>query len=313
MLIRIVAASLFVFCTLAQAYPDRPIKLVVPFPAGSQTDLVARLLANRLESELKAPVVVENRGGGSGFIAASAVAKAAPDGYTLLMTTAAIQAMNYSLFNKVPYSESDFTAIARVASTGLVLMATTDSDMKNIEDVIKKSREQPGKLSAGYGSPGAQIALAKLKFDTKTNVLEVPYNGIPAAITDLIGRQIDFTFVDFGNALAQSRGGRLRALAVSPKEGSRLMPDIPPISRFIPDYSFASWFGVVAPAGLSKEIAVTLSSAIQKIVNESGMDLKMGSVGVEPSFMDHADFPQYINKEIKSWETLIRIANIPKQ
>jgi len=313
MFIRFLAASLLVVCSLAQAYPDRPIKIVVPFPAGSQTDLVARLLANRLESELKAAVVVENRGGGSGVIAASAVAKAPADGYTLMMTTAAIQAMNYSLFNKLPYSESDFTPIAKLASTGLVLMVPADSDMKSVEDVMKKGREPTGKLSGGFGSPGAQIALAKLKYDTKMNVLEVPYNGIPAAITDLIGKQIDFTFVDFGNALAQSKSGRLRSVAVTPREGSRLMADVPAMSKFIPGYSFASWYGVVGPAGLNKEIVMTLSAAIQRIVGEPGMDAKMGNVGVEPSFVGFAEFPEYISKEIKSWETLIRIANIPKQ
>lgn len=311
--IRLALSSLLLACSVAHAYPDKPIKLTVPFPAGSQTDLVARLVAERLGAELKGTVVVENKPGASGTIAAASVAKAAADGYSLLMTSAALQAMNYSLLKQVPYAAADFAPIGKVASTGMALMVKADSPVKTVDDLVRRAKAQPGKLSAGYGSPGAQIALAVLKHDAKMEVLDVPYKGIPNAVTDMLGGQIDFTFVDFGNAIAQSKGGNARALGVTPHEGSRLMEGVPALAATFPNYSIASWYGVMAPADTPKSVLATLDAALQKSMSGPEVAAKMASIGVEPALMNAAEFGPYIDREIQSWAKMIEIAQIPKQ
>lgn len=305
--------GLLLVSTSALAYPDRPVKVVVPFPAGSQTDLVARLVAQQLAAQLGGAFVVENKPGASGTIAASQVARANPDGYTLLMTSAAIQAMNYSLLKDLPYKPEDFMPIGQVASTGMVLMVKADSSVKTMADLVALAQAKPGKLSAGYGSPGAQIALAVFKLDAKIDALEIPYKGIPNAVTDMLGGQIDFTFVDFGNALAQVKGGAARALAVTPAQGSTLMKDVPALGASYPGYSIVSWYGLMAPAQTPKDIQQALSRALAKSIPDPALVPKMATLGVEPAFMDAPQFGTHIDHEIKTWAEMIRIANIPKQ
>lgn len=311
--IRKALLGLLLVNTLAFAYPDRPVKLVVPYPPGSQTDLVARMVAQQLMTQLGGTFIVENRPGASGTIAASQVAKAAPDGHTLLVTGAAIQAMNYSLLKDVPYKPNDFAALGRVASTGMVLMVKSDSPVKSVSDLVALAQAKPGKLSAAYGSAGAQLALAMLVHYAKIETTDVPYKGIPNAVVDMLGGQIDFTFVDFGNALAQLKGGALRALAVTPADGSALMQDVPALAKSYPGYSVTSWYGLMAPANTPKAIQDTLSKALVKSMSDPGLAPKMATLGVEPAVMDAAQFGPYIDREIKFWAEIIKIAKIPKQ
>lgn len=299
--------------TLALAYPDRPVKLVVPFPAGSQTDLVARMVASQLASQLGGTFIVENRPGAAGTIAAAQVAKATPDGHTLLVTSAAIQAMNYALLKEVPYKPDDFAPLGRVASTGMVLMVKADSPIKSVADLVKAARAKPGALAAGYGSPGAQVALASLFHHAKIEANDVPYKGIPAAVVDMLGGQIDFTFVDFGNALAQLNGGTVRALAVTPGDGSTLMRDVAPLAKSFPGFSVTSWYGLMAPARTPKAIQDTLSQALAKSMRDPALVPKMATLGVEPAVMEASQFGPYIEREIASWAEMIKIAKIPKQ
>lgn len=312
-LIKRALMGLLFVCTSALAYPDRPVKLVVPFPGGSQTDLVARLVAQQLTAQLGGAFVVENRPGAVGTIAATQVARATPDGYTLLVTSAGVQAMNYSLFKELPYKPADFAALGRVASTGMVLMVKSDSPVKSVSDLVELAEAKRGKLSAGYGSPGSQIALASFKNLAKIDVLDIPYKGIPNAVTDMLGGQIDFTFVDFGTALAQAKGGALRPLAVTPAGGSSLMPEVPALAKFYPDYSNSSWYGVMAPANTPKDIQETISAALARSMQDPSLVPGLAALGVEPAFMDAAQFQQYIDQEIKSWADMIKLANIQKQ
>jgi tripartite-type tricarboxylate transporter receptor subunit TctC len=305
--------GLMLVSTSAMAYPDRPVKLIVPFPGGSQTDLVARQVAQKMTAQLGGTFIVENRPGAVGTIAATSVARAAPDGYTLLVTSAGVQAMNYSLFNELTYKPTDFAAIGRVATTGMVLMVKSDSPIKSTLELAQSAKAQPGKLSAGYGSPGSQIALAMFTNLADIKVVDVPYKGIPNAVSDLLGGQIDFTFVDIGTALAQAKGGALRALAVTPADGSALMPNVPPLSKFYPQYANASWYGVVAPAGTPKAIQEKLSTALSKAMQESDITASFATLGVEPAYMNASEFQQYIDQEIKTWTELVKLANIPKQ
>lgn len=299
--------------TLAQAYPDRPVKLVVPFPAGSQTDLVARMVAQQLTTQLGGAFVVENKAGASGVIAASQVAKAVPDGYTLLMTSAAVQAMNYSLFKTLPYKATDFSALGRVASTGMVLMVRADSPVKSVSDLVALAHSKPGKMTAAYGTPGAQIALATLAHHAKLEINDVPYKGIPQAVIDMLGGQVDFTFVDFGTALTQMKGGALRALAVTPENGSALMPKLPSLGSSYPGYSISSWYGLMAPKKTPQAVQAAISKALVKSMSEPEIAQRMSTLGVESAVMDSVQFGLYIDQEIKSWADMVKIAKIPQQ
>src|SRR4051812_42930224 len=199
-----------------QSYPAKPVKLVVPFPAGSATDQVARLIGAQLQETVRQPFIVENKAGAQGGIAAAEVARTAPDGYTLLVTTNTPQAANVSLFKKLNYDPvKDFSPVVRLGTTSFTLMVKPDFPARDLKEFISLVARQPGKLSAGYGSSGSQVSVAMLKAMAKLDVVEVPYKGIPQTITDTMGGSLAFTFVDLGNALAQAKGGKLRGLAVT--------------------------------------------------------------------------------------------------
>src|SRR5207237_9120303 len=207
---RIIAflAGLLSSAAAAPTCPSHPVKLIVPFPAGSATDQVARLVGAELQAALKQPFVVENKAGAQGAIAAAEVAKAAPDGYTLMLTTNTPHAANPSLFRKLSYDPvKDFTPITRYGTTSFMLMVPPDFPAKDLKSFIAHARSRPGKLAAGYGSSGSQVSIAMLKQLGKLDVVEVPYKGIPQAITDSMRGQLQLTFVDLANPLAQAKGG----------------------------------------------------------------------------------------------------------
>src|SRR3954468_25074935 len=218
--------------TSAQTYPAHPVKLIVPFPAGSATDQVARLTGAQLQEALGQPFVVENKAGAQGGIAAAEVAKSAPDGYTLLVTTNTPQAANVSLFKKLNYDPvKDFTPVVRLGTTAFMLMVRPDFPAHDLKGFLAHARGQPGKLSAGYGSAGSQVSVAMLKALGKLDIVEVPYKGIPQTVTDTMGGSLQLTFVDMANALAQQKGGKLRGLGVTSPKRSPLAADMPAIAE----------------------------------------------------------------------------------
>src|SRR5213595_4180892 len=250
---------LFSSAALAQGYPAKPVRLVVPFPAGSATDQIARLAGAELQQALGQPFVVENKAGAQGAIAAAEVAKAAPDGYTLMVTTNTPQAANVSLFKKLNYDPvKDFTPITRYGTTSFMLMVRTDFPARDLKAFIAHARSQPGKLSGGYGSAGSQVSLAMLKQLGKLDIVEVPYKGIPQTITDTMGGSLQLTFVDMANALAQAKGGKLRGIAVTNAKRSALTPDMPAIAEELPGYEIIAWFALMAPARLPEAIVQRL-------------------------------------------------------
>ncbi|HEY3074500.1 MAG TPA: tripartite tricarboxylate transporter substrate binding protein [Burkholderiales bacterium] len=307
-------ASLLLFvCTAvaAQNYPTRPVKLIVPFPAGSATDQVARLTGAQLQEALGQPFVVENKPGAQGAIAAAEVAKAAPDGYTLLTTTNTPQAANVSLFKKLNYDPvKDFAPILRLGTTSFMLMVRPDFPAKDLKGFLAHVRSQPGKLSAGYGSSGSQVSLAMLKSMGKLDVVEVPYKGIPQAITDTMGGSLAFTFVDLGNALAQAKGGKLRGLAVTSAKRTPLAPDLPAIAEALPGYELIAWFGLVAPAKTPPEIVQRLHDAAARGLAKPGVKEKFATIGTDVAPMDSAQFARFIQSEIAHWAKLVKLANI---
>jgi tripartite-type tricarboxylate transporter receptor subunit TctC len=260
----LVAAALSL-ATQAQTYPTRPVRVMVPFPAGSATDQVARLVGQQLAEALKQPFIVENKPGAQGSIAAAEVARAAPDGYTLLLTTNTPQAANVSLFKKLAYDPvKDFAPVARIGTTSFMLMLKADSPIRTFKEFLADARTKPGKLSAGFGSAGSQVALAMLKSMGNVDVVEVPYKGIPQAITDVLGGTLSFTFVDLGNALAQAKGGKLRGLAVTSAKRTPLAPDVPAVAEELKGYELIAWFALMAPAGTPAPIVQRLHDVTVK-------------------------------------------------
>ena len=304
----LLAASPFAW---SQAYPSKPIKLIVPFPAGSATDHIARLTGNELNAALGQPVVVENKPGAQGGIAAAEVARAAPDGYTLMMTTNTPQAANVSLFKKLNYDPvKDFTPIARLGTTSFMLMVRPDFPAKNLKDFLTHARSQPGKLSAGYGSAGSQVSLAMLKSMGNLDVVEVPYKGIPQTITDTMGGSLAFTFVDLGNALAQAKGGKLRGLAVTSARRTSLAPDLPALAEELKGYELIAWFALIAPARTPPEVVQKVHEAAVKSLSKPDVKEKYGVIGIDPAPMNPAELAKFIQSEIQHWAKLVKLANI---
>ena len=309
----LVAAGLAVLAlgAHAQTYPARPVRLMVPFPAGSATDQIARLVGQQLQEELKQPFIVENKPGAQGAIAAAEVARAAPDGYTLLVTTNTPQAANVSLFKKLPYDPvRDFAPVARIGTTSFMLMVKADSPVKSFKEFLADARAKPGKLSAGYGSSGSQVSLAMLKSMGKLDVVDVPYKGIPQTITDVLGGTLSFTFVDLGNALAQAKGGKLRGLAVTSAKRTPLAPDVPAVAEELKGYELIAWFALMAPAGTPPEIVQRLHEVTVKGIGKPESKEKFAVIGTDVAPMNPGELGKFIQSEIAHWANLVKLAGI---
>ena len=295
----------------AQTYPSRTVKLIVPFPAGSATDQVARLVGQQLNEELKQPFIVENKPGAQGAIAAAEVARAAPDGYTLLLTTNTPQAANVSLFKKLAYDPvKDFAPVARIGTTSFMLMLRADSPIKTLKEFLADARAKPGKLSAGYGSAGSQVSLAMLKSMGNLDVVEVPYKGIPQAVTDVLGGTLSFTFVDLSNALPQAKGGKLRGLAVTSAKRTPLAPDMPAVAEELKGYELIAWFALMAPAGTPPEIVQRLHDVTVKGIAKAEVKEKFAGIGVDVAPMNPGELAKFIQSEIAHWAKLVKLAGI---
>jgi tripartite-type tricarboxylate transporter receptor subunit TctC len=303
--------ALAVFSAQGQTYPTKPVKLIVPFPAGSATDQVARVVGAELQQALGQAFVVENKAGAQGAIAAGEVAKAAPDGYTLMLTTNTPQAANVSLFKKLNYDPvKDFTPITRYGTTSFMLMVRPDFPAKDLKGFIAHARSRPGKLSGGYGSSGSQVSLAMLKQLGKLDIVEVPYKGIPQTVTDTMGGSLQLTFVDMANALAQTKGGKLRGLAVTNGKRSSLTPDLPAIAEELPGYEIIAWFALVAPAKLPEAIVQRLHEINMKALAKPAVKERFASVGTDVAPLGPAELGKFIQSEVAHWATLVKLAGI---
>jgi tripartite-type tricarboxylate transporter receptor subunit TctC len=303
--------ALAVFSAQGQTYPTKPVKLIVPFPAGSATDQVARVVGAELQQALGQAFVVENKAGAQGAIAAGEVAKAAPDGYTLMLTTNTPQAANVSLFKKLNYDPvKDFTPITRYGTTSFMLMVRPDFPAKDLKGFIAHARSRPGKLSGGYGSSGSQVSLAMLKQLGKLDIVEVPYKGIPQTVTDTMGGSLQLTFVDMANAIAQTKGGKLRGLAVTNGKRSSLAPDLPAIAEELPGYEIIAWFALVAPAKLPDAIVQRLHEINMKALAKPEVKDRFATVGTDVAPLGPAELGKFIQSEVAHWATLVKLAGI---
>ena len=310
---RLLLLALFLFSSLAnsQGYPAKPVKLVVPFPAGSATDQIARVIGQQLQEGLGQPFVVENKPGAQGAIAASEVARAAPDGYTLMVGTNTPLAANVSLFKKLNYDPvKDFAPIARLGTISFMIMVRPDFPARSLKEFLTYSKNNPGKLSAGYGSAGSQVSQAMLRSMGKIDFIDVPYKGLPQAITDVMGGQISFTFADLANALAQIKGGKLRGIAVTSQKRSLLAPDVPAIAEELPGYELIAWFALVTPAGTPAPIVARLHETTARALAKPEVKARFDTLGTDVAPLNPAELAGFIRSEITKFGRLAKEAGI---
>jgi tripartite-type tricarboxylate transporter receptor subunit TctC len=295
----------------AQKYPSRPVRIVVPFPAGSAPDQTARIIGQELQTLYGQSFVIDNKPGAQGAIGAVEAAKAPADGYTLFLTTNTTQAANVSLFKKLPYDPvKDFTPVTRIGGTSLMLVVKPDFQAKNLKELIAYARANPDKLSAGYGSSATQVAIGMLQTQGKLKVLSVSYKGVPQTALEVMAGQISFSFVDAAIGLAQIKGGKLRAIGVTSLTRNRLAPEIPTFAEDLPGFEIGTWYGVVAPAGTPREIVAQLNDAIQKSVNKPEVRERFSTMGLEMMLIGPEEFDPFIKSEIGKWATRIKEAGI---
>ena len=293
-----------------QNYPAKPIRLVVPYPAGGPLDTVARLLAQKVSESTKQPVIVDNKPGAGGNIGADAVAKSPADGHTVLMGAVATHAINPTLYASMPYDAArDFIAVTQVASTPNVLVVNPSVPAATVREFIPYAKANPGKLNFGSGSTGSAGHLAGELFKTMAGVemTHVPYKGAAPAMNDLIGGQIQLMFDNLASSLAQVRAGRIRALAVTTAKRTPLAPDLPTIAESgLPGFDISTWFGIFVPAGTPREIVDRLHTEFTRALATPDLREKMLALGAEPVGNRPDEFAAYIRAEAEKYARVIK-------
>ncbi|MES2979268.1 MAG: tripartite tricarboxylate transporter substrate-binding protein [Pseudomonadota bacterium] len=298
---------------MAQSWPGKPVKIVTAFAAGSASDIIARLLAQELQTEYQQPFIVENKPGASGFIAAEFVAKSPADGYTYLLSTNTINSGNPHLFKKLPYEPlKDFTPIARICNFLFILAVPADQPFKNIEDLKAFAKANPGKVNFGYGNSTGQIAGAAFNSLVGLNATAVPYKSSPQAITALVSNEITYLFTDLASSQALLKGGRIRALAITTEAKSRLAPDLPTVaaSANLPGFDLAAWVGLLGPANLPADITSKLSTSINRIITRKDVVEKLTSMGADVNPGTSAELQAYMAQQFVAWRDKVKAAGI---
>ncbi len=297
---------------LAQAYPTSSVTLVVPFAAGSGTDAVARVIAQKLSDRLKQQVIVDNKPGASAQIGAVFVAKAKPDGYTLFMTTNTSHSANPSLFQNLKYDPiKDFTPIVRTGELPFALVVANALPIKSMKDLIDYARANPGKLSYATPNSTSLVASETIKHLAGVDIVGVPYKSSPQAMTDVVGGQIDMYVTDFGSGLAMIKSDKVRTLAVTPANGSKILPDVPPVARTLTGFDLTSWNGIFGPAGVPKPIVDRINTEVLAILAEKDVQDRLAIIGFEvwPSSSPEV-FAKYVADQLALWTRLIKQAGI---
>lgn len=297
------------------AFPEKPIRLVVPFPAGSITDVVARALSDGMAGKLGQPVVVDNLAGANGIVGTVSAVKAAPDGYTLFMVGVSTGASNVSAFKALQYDpRKDFTPIGTIADAPFMLVASKELPVKNLKELIAYGRAHPGKLSYGYGSGSAQLCAAQVVSMGNFEAMPVAYRGVPQVMTDLIGGVVHFTIADLVNGLQQSRAGRVTALGVTSKTRSPLAPEVPSLAEAgLPDFDLTVWFGMAAPAGAPAAIVQRINTALREVLADPGVQKRFENAGLTPKPSSAQEFGRLIDTDIAKWGKVFKDAGMQPQ
>ncbi|WP_326537882.1 Bug family tripartite tricarboxylate transporter substrate binding protein [Pseudorhodoferax sp.] len=297
---------------LAQDAAGRPIQLIVPFPAGGVTDLVSRIVAARLGTELGQSVVVDNRAGASGILGSGIAAKAAPDGHTLLMGNISTLAVNAATFAQLPYDAvTSFTPVGMVAVQPLLVAVHPDVPARTLAELIALAREKPGALNFGTAGSSIQLAVEQFNHQAGIRMTHVPYKGSAPAIADLIGGQVQVLFDPISTLYPQARSGKVRALAVSTAARSTIAPELPTVAEAgLAGYDVSSWQGIVAPRGTPPEAVARLAQALAKVLAQPEVQAQFAKQGVAAAPSSPQAFAQFIAQESARWQQVARQAGI---
>lgn len=303
----LLCASAIATPALAQGFPNKPIRMVVTFPAGGAPDILARLFSDK--AQFGQPVVVDNVPGAGGNIGADRAAKAAPDGHTLVMGTVGTHAINGALYTKMPYDMvKDFTPVAHVASAPNLLVVNNDLPVKTVAELIAYLKANPDKLS--FGSPGigssVHVSGELFKSLTGTSMQHVPYKGRQFAIPDLVGGQIQLMFDNMPSALPMAREGKIRAVAQTTAKRSAAAPDVPTVSETVPGFEATTWFAVFAPAGTPKDVVARINAEMQRVFKLPDVVDKMKALGLEPWISTPEELAKYQATEMVKWAKVVK-------
>jgi len=294
----------------ADGYPQRQVKIIVPFPAGAGPDNVARLVAQHLQDAWGQTVLVENRAGALGSIAAQEVARSAPDGYTLIMGTNTTHASNVSMLANLSYDPvKDFAPIIRTTTTAMVLLVNPNFAAKDLPQFLDYAKKHPN-LTAGYGSGASQISIAQLQSRGGLSLVAVSYRGVPLAMNDVIGGVVDLTFGDFSVAIPQMQGGTLRGIGVTSATRNELTPGLPALAEAMPGFNATIWYGLFAPAGTPADVVNKIHADCEKFLNMPATKEKLANVGVLVAPMRPNEFATFVKSEVERWGAEAKAAGI---
>ncbi|MDC7789318.1 tripartite tricarboxylate transporter substrate binding protein [Rhodoplanes sp. TEM] len=316
---RLIAAALAAALTLvappvrAQSWPTQPVKIVVPFPAGGTTDILARLVADQLSAKWGQTVVVDNRGGASGTVGSEQVAKSPPDGYTL-MITATHHVINPSLFKQLRYdTRADFTPLALIASVPNVLVVHPSLPAGSVQELIALARKEPGKLNFGSaGTGGANHLSGELfAFQTGIKITHVPYKGAAPALNDLLGGHIPMMFDSLPGVVSHIQAGNLRALGVTSRTRAAAAPDIPTLDEAgVKGFEATAWFGLYGPAKMPEAVVSKISADVREVLHSPAAQAKLKELGAEPGSLSQPAFAKFVSDEIDKWHGVVTKADI---
>ena len=297
----------------AQPWPAKPLRIVVPFPPGGPNDIIGRLVAQKLGDAFGQPVITDNRAGAGGAIGSLAVAKAAPDGYTLLSGGMGNLVMN-PIIDKVPYDTlRDFAPVSLVASAPNVLVVHPSLPVQDVKGLLALARARPGELNYASGGVGSTPHLSGALFNVlgKVNLSHVPYKGNAPALTDLLGGHVQVAFLGIPAAQPPVASGRLRGLAVTATTRSRALPQVPTVAESgLPAYELSPWYGILAPAGTPVDVVTRLNETINRSMREPETVERLAALGAEPENASAAEFTARVRSDIEKWTRVIRAANI---
>jgi tripartite-type tricarboxylate transporter receptor subunit TctC len=305
-----VAFAMLSSLAVAQAWPSKPIRYIVPFAAGGTTDILARTISEKLSVALGQPVIVENKPGAGGGVGAAEVARAAPDGYTIMGGTISTHAINATLYSSLPYDPvKDFVAITLIARVPNMLVINNDIPAKNVAELIALMKANPGKWNFASSGNGTSQHLSGELFKGMANVQmqHIPYKGSPPALTDVMGGQVSMTFDNITTAWTLAKAGKLKALAVTTSKRSPIAPDVPTLAESgLPGYEVGSWQGVFGPAAMPPEIVKRLNTEIVKIINTPDVQKKLVDLGAEPVGNSSEEFTAFVKTEVVKWGDVVK-------
>ena len=292
----------------AQGYPTKPVRLIVPFPAGGATDLFARTLSQKIGEKLGQSLVVENRPGAGGTLGSDLAAKASSDGYTLLLSTSSTHSIGPNLNPRMPYDAvRDFTPISHLGNAPSIMLVPNNSPAKTVKEWIDYAKKNPGRLNYASSGNGTIVQLTAELFKSQANlfVVHIPYKGTALAIPDLVSGKLDVMFDSLPTGLPHVRDGRLRALGVTSLKATPLAPGVPPIADVLPGYESTTWFGVFGPKGLPPEVVSRVNAAANQVLKDPEVVDRLQRLGIEPVGGTPAQFTSMLASESAKWKKII--------